>query len=171
MNTQPGPDGLLEGVIIGLEQEVLPFVSSEKACATVAMMQSILQAVRQMIPVYEAYLIDEHNSMTATLRSTAAELDDVAGEEAARIRARAAALGHLADLPAPIDRAGLIDTHTALGRALEASILDLDVIQRGGGDHAAAADRALSVIRSHLAPRVARDVAVMSVSAGMIGRS
>jgi len=170
MNTQPGPDGLLEGVIIGLEQEVLPFVSSEKACATVAMMQSILQAVRQMMPVYETYLIDEHNSMTATLRSTAAALHDVTGDEADRIRERAGGLGQLADLPAPIDRAALIDAHTRLGRALEASILDLDPIQRAGGGSAAAADQALATIRAHLAPRVARDVEVMSVSAGMIGR-
>jgi hypothetical protein len=169
MNTQPGPDGLLEGVIIGLEQEVLPFVSSEKAHATVAMMQSILQAVRQMLPVYDAYLVDEHNAMTATLRNAAAALDGVSGPEADRIRERAAALGQLPDLPTPHDREALIDTHTRLGRALEASILDLDTIQRSP-DTADAGDRSLNAIRAHLAPRVARDTAVISVSAGMIGR-
>lgn len=169
MNTQPGPDGLLEGVIIGLEQEVLPFVSSEKAYATVAMMQSILQAVRQMLPVYDSYLVDEHNSMTATLRNAAAALDGVVGPEADRIRERAATLGQLPDLPAPADREALIDAHTRLGRALEASILDLDTIQRQP-DTAEAGDRSLMAIRAHLAPRVARDTAVISVSAGMIGR-
>lgn len=149
MNTQPGPDGLLEGVVIALEQEVLPFVTSEKAAATVAMMQSVLQGVRQMLPVYEAYLVDEHNAMTATLREASAALAGVSGEEADRVRERAATLGQLADLQAPLDRATLIETHTELGRALEAS---------------------LRVIRAHLAPRIARDAAVVTVSAGMIGR-
>ncbi len=170
MNTSPGPDGLLEGVIIGLQEEVLPFLSNEKAHATVAMMQSILQGVRQMLPVYDAYLVDEHNSMTATLRSAAAALQDVLGPEADRMRERADTLGQIADLPAPADRAALIDTHTRLGRALEASILDLDVLQRAGGAPAVAADEALAVIRGHLAPRVRRDAQVILADAGMIGR-
>lgn len=169
MNTLPGPDGLLEGVIIGLEQEVLPHVGSEKAAATVAMMQSILQGVRQMLPVYDAYLVDEHNAMTATLRAAAAALDGVEGAEADRIRGRAATLGRLPDLPAPVDRAALIDAHTELGRALEACVLDLDVLQRNPAT-VAAGDASLREIRAHLAPRIARDAAVVSVAAGMIGR-
>jgi hypothetical protein len=170
MNASPGPDGLLEGVIIGLQEEVLPYVSNPRAQATVQMMQSILQGLRQLLPVYERYLIDEHNAMTATLRSAAAELGDTPGPEADRIRHRAATLGQIADLPEPTDRGALIDTHLELGRALEASIADLDVIQRAGGDAAAAGDRSLSVIRGHLAPRIARDIEVFTASAGMIGR-
>ncbi len=170
MNANPGPDGLLEGVIVGLQEEVLPFVSNAKAHAAVAMMQSILQGVRQMLPVYDAYLIDEHNSMTATLRSAAVPLRDVTGPEADRMRERADTLGKIADLPAPTDRAALIDAHIRLGRALEASIFDLDVLQRAGGHAAAAADDALTVIRGHLGPRVVRDTQVITVGDGMIGR-
>lgn len=169
MNSLPGPDGLLEGVIIGLEQEVLPFVGNEKAAATVAMMQSILQGVRQMLPVYDAYLVEEHNAMTATLRAAAAALEGVQGAEADRIRERATTMGRLPDLPPPADRGAVIDAHTRLGRALEACVLDLDAIQRNA-DTVAAGDAALREIRAHLAPRIARDAAVVSVSAGMIGR-
>ncbi len=51
MNTSPGIDGLLEGVIVGIQNELMPFLSNEKAQATAAMMQAILQGVRQTIPV------------------------------------------------------------------------------------------------------------------------
>lgn len=170
MNSTPGLDGLIEGVIVGISNELMPYLSNEKAQATAAMMQSILQAVRQILPVYETCLVQEHNDMTATLRTAAEHLKAVAGPEADRIRGRAAELGQLADLPVPEDRVVVESAHTELGRALEASIADLDVLQRAGGVDASAADQALMAIRAHLAPRYLRDFQLISVGGGFLGR-
>jgi hypothetical protein len=169
MNSTPGLDGLIEGVIFAIRDDLMPNLDP-KAQATAAMAQSILQAVRQMLPVYEACLIDEHNGMTRTLRDAAAQLADVDGAEADRVRERAATLGQLPDRPAPPDRAELQVAHTELGRALEATIADLDVVQRAGGADAAAADQALNTVRAHLAPRYVRDYQLITVGAGFHGR-
>ena len=171
MNTNPGMDGMLEGVIVGITNELIPFLSNEKAVATAMMMQSILQGVRQTLPVYDSYLVLEHNDMTATLRTAAAALEGVAGGEAARIRERGAILGALPDLPAPPDPTEVARAYTELGRALEATIADLDVIQRAGGPDAAAADTALNAVRAHLAPRYLRDFSTFTLAGGFIGRS
>ena len=171
MNTSPGIDGLLEGVVLGIGNELMPYLSNEKAQASAAMMQSILQAVRQIIPMFDAALIDEHNAMTVTLRTAAECLAAVTGEEADAVRARASSIGQRADYPAPPDREEVVRAHTDLGRAVEASILDLDVIQREGGAPGAAADEALAVIRAHLAPRYLRDFQAITVGAGFLGRS
>ena len=170
MNSTPGLDGILEGVILGIANELMPYLSNEKAQATAAMMQSLLQAARQMIPVYETYLITEHNDMTLTLRRAAELLANVSGAEADRIRGRATTLGHYADLPLPPERATLESAHTELGRALEASIADLDVIQRSGTADVSAADEALDAIRAHLAPRFLRDFQTMTIGGGFLGR-
>ncbi len=170
MNATPGVDGLLEGVIAGIGNELMPYLSNEKAQATAAMMQSLLQGVRQMIPVYGTYLIEEHNDMTATLRRASELLTGVPGAEADRIRARAATLGQYVDIPLPPDRAEVERVHTELGRALEASIADLDVLQRAGGSDVAAADDALNAIRAHLGPRYLRDFQTLTVGGGMLGR-
>ncbi len=170
MNTNPGMDGMLEGVIVGITNELIPFLSNEKAVATAMMMQSLLQGVRQTLPVYDSYLVLEHNDMTATLRTAASALEGVAGEEAARIRERGATLGALADLPAPPDSTEVARAYNELGRALEATIADLDVIQRGGGADAAAADTALNAVRTHLAPRYLRDVTTFTIAGGFVGR-
>jgi hypothetical protein len=170
MNANPGIDGLIEGVIIGIGNELMPYLSNERAQATAAMMQSILQAVRQLVPAFATCLIEEHNDMTATLRTMAQLLHDVSGPEADRIRERAATLGQLPDLPVPPEMIEIESAHTDLGRALEASISDLDVLQRAGGQDATAADAALTALRTHLAPRYLRDFQLLSVSGGMLGR-
>jgi hypothetical protein len=169
MNSSPGLDGLLEGVIFAIRDDLMPNLDP-KSQASAAMMQSILQAVRQILPVYDAAMIEEHNDMTRTLRDAAAQLAGVAGPEADRIRERAATLGQRADLPAPADRTAVSAAHTELGRALEANIADLDVVQRAGGAGAEAADAALNAVRAHLAPRYLRDYATFSVGAGFLGR-
>jgi hypothetical protein len=167
MLTSPSIDDLLEGVIVALQAEVMPAVSNEKAMATVAMMQAVLQQVRATLPKFDAFIVDEHNSMTKTLRDTAAVLGTASGPEAERIRGRARALGSRADIPAPPDMTAAAAAHKALGDALVATMVDLDVLQRAGNE---AADRALQVVRAHWGPRYARDVQTMLVGAGMIGR-
>jgi hypothetical protein len=57
--------------------------------------------VRQALPVYDKYVAQEHNEMTQVLRDVAAALGDTTGPEADRIRARAATLGALPNVPMP----------------------------------------------------------------------
>lgn len=170
MNANPGIDGLLEGVIIGLTNEIMPFLTNEKAMATAAMMQSILQGVRQTVPIYLPSFVEEHNGMTESLRNAAAALEGVTGPEADRVRERAATLGALADLPAPVALDSTISAHMELSRALEACISDLDVLQRAGGPDATAADQSLNAIRAHLAPRYLRDHLTIVAGSGFVGR-
>lgn len=166
MFTTPNADTLLEGLAVALQQEILPHLGNDKAIATAMMMQSIIQEVRQLLPVYDGYIIEEHNQMTKVLQAVAAELE-ADGPEADRIRERAATLGQWPDRPAPPDMAAVCAAHLDLGRALEADVADLDVLQRAGN---ASADRALQHIRAHLAPRYVRDVQTIMVGAGFVGR-
>jgi hypothetical protein len=170
MNAKPGIDGLLEGVIVGLANEIMPFLTSEKAMATATMMQSILQGVRQTVPTYLSGFAEEHNGMTESLRNAAAALEGVVGPEADRVRERAKTLGSLPDLPLPVAFDTTVSAHTELSRALEASIGDLDIVQRAGGPDAGAADQSLNAIRAHLAPRYLRDHATITIAGGFIGR-
>ena len=102
MNTVPTVDDLLEGFIIALNNEIMPFLNNPKAVATAAMMQSLLQEIRQVLPVFDRTIAEEHNQMTQTLRDVAALLHGVSGEEADRIRSRASTLGALTDVPVPV---------------------------------------------------------------------
>ena len=170
MNNSPSVDDLLEGVIVGIQNELMPYLSNDRALASGAMMQSLLQMVRQLLPVRLGYVIDEHNDMTRVLCSVAEHLVTVSGPEADRARERASTLGQQADLPAAPDQAAINDAHLELSRALEATIADLDVIQRGGGPAAVAADGALDEVRAHLAPRYLRDSVTIQAGDGFLGR-
>ena len=167
MNTSPSIDDLLAGVIAAIDDDIVPALANPKAHATAAMMQSLLQGVRQLLPVYDAYLVDEHNDMIRTLRDTAAALGEATGEPADRVRERAATFGAWADLPAPPDADVVMAAHTELGRAIEATFLDLDELPRAGV--ASAAD-AVPVVRAHLGPRSVRDAQTIVVGEGMLGR-
>jgi len=167
VNTSPSLDDLLEALVIALQDEVLPYVSNPKAQATTVMMQSIIQQVRQTLPVLEGYLIEEHNGMTRTLRDLAERLGDARGPEADRVRERATTLGQLPDLPAPVDAGALRSAHRRLGEALVETLVDLDALQRGGDRRA---DEALTVLRAHFGPRYVRDVQTTLVGSGFIGR-
>lgn len=167
MNTEPSFDDILEAVIQAIETDIVPALSTAKAHATAAMMQAMLQSMRQTLPVYDAYLVDEHNDMTRTLRDVADTIGAVEGPAADRIRERALTMGRWDDLPAPLDREQVMAAHRQLGHALEASMIDLDELQRAGD---ANADAALLVIRAHLGPRFVRDVATQAVGGGMLGR-
>ena len=99
--------------------------------------------------------------------STGTSVVLVTGASADAVRERAKTLGTLADVPAPIDREKVLAAHRQLGKALEQTIIDLDVLQRAGDTRG---DVALDVVRAHLAPRYARDIATVVAGAGMIGR-
>jgi len=168
MITSPSIDQILEGVLIALDEEIVPAVGSPKALATIQMIQSMLQGVRQTLPVMDAQLVDEHNDMIRTLRDTATALGDATGAAADRVRERAVTLGARDGVPQPPDRDALIAAHLELGEALEATFLDLDELQRAG---VGSADEAVQVVRGHFAPRFIRDVETFCVGDGFVGRS
>jgi hypothetical protein len=167
VNTTPNIDQLLEGVLISLGTDVLPYVSNPKAAATVQMMQSILQGVRQVLPVVDQRLAEEHNAMLHVIAEITALLggcDEVAAE---RIRERAAMIGAEPELPIPLPREVVADAHRAVGNALTATMIDLDELQRAG---VAAADDGLAVLRAHVGPRVVRDTHTILVGNALLGR-
>jgi hypothetical protein len=105
---------MLEGVIISTNTDIVPNLLNPKAHATAQMMQSILQGVRQLLPVYDRYLAEEHNQMLGVLREVAATIADAPGPEADRIRDRAATLGQGDEVPIPLDRDDLMAAHRAV---------------------------------------------------------
>lgn len=167
MNTVPTIDDLLEGFIIALNNEIMPFLNNPKSVATAAMMQSLLQEVRQVLPIFDKTIAEEHNQMTLTLREVAAKIEGIAGPEADRIRERAATLGNLVDVPIPADQTPIRDAHQKLGYALQDTISDLDVLQRAGQTKA---DEALNRLREFLTPTIINHVTSISVGGGMVGR-
>ena len=167
MNTQPSIDDLLEGFIVALQNEIIPHLSNAKSVATAMMMQSLVQEVRQVLPMLDSAIASEHNQMTRTLRDVASVLGDVPGAEAERIRERASTLGTIPDVPAPVDQAPVREAHTRLGYALQDTLVDLDVLQREGHS---SADAALVRLREYLMPTILHNIAAISVGGGMLGR-
>lgn len=167
MNTVPSVDDLLEGFIIAINNEIMPFLSNPKAVATAAMMQSLLQEVRQVLPIFDKAIAEEHNQMTLTLREVATKLEGISGAEADRIRDRATTLGALSDVAIPADQSPVREAHQKLGYALQDTISDLDVLQRAGETKA---DEALLRLREFLMPTIVNHVAATSVGGGMVGR-
>ncbi|MFT4655845.1 MAG: hypothetical protein ACJAR2_001432 [Ilumatobacter sp.] len=167
MNSSPSIDQMLAGVILSIDDEILPALSNPKAQATAQMMQSLIQAVRQMLPVFEERIVNEHNDRIRMFRDTAAAIGEATGPAADRVRERAATLGTWAELHAPNDANAIIAAHTELGRAIEATFLDLDELQRAG---VTSADEAVQVVRAHLGPIYLGDAQTMTVGEGMLGR-
>jgi AcrR family transcriptional regulator len=167
MYSSPDVDQYLEGLILAIDDEILPQLSTAKAQTTAVMMQAVLQQLRQTVPVFLGYLVDEHNAMLAVVREAAEALGDTTGPEAERIRDRAATLGSGAPFPAPPPLDEVMVAHRALGQALLENAKDLDVLQRSG---VAEADAALAVVRAHWGPRYVRDLATITVGSGFLGR-
>ena len=167
MMTNPTLDDLLEGLIVSLQNEIMPHVSSPKAHVMCQMVQSLIQEVRQVLPVYDTCIAQEHNEMTQVLRDVAAALGDSTGPEADRIRTRATTLGALANVPMPANQEPIRAAHRELSFALQDCITDLDVVQRAGNTRA---DTALQSIRAHILPRIVRDVETLTIAGGMAGR-
>jgi len=167
MMTNPTLDDLLEGLIVSLQNEIMPHVSSPKAHVMCQMVQSLIQEVRQVLPVYDTYIAEEHNDMTRVLCDVAVALGDSTGPEADRIRERANTLGALPNVPMPADQVPIRAAHRELSYALQDCMTDLDVLQRAGNTRA---DTALQSIRAHILPRIVRDVETLTMAGGMAGR-
>ncbi len=158
---------MLEGVLISISTDIIPNVVNPKAHASAQMMQSIIQGIRQLLPVYDQYLAEEHNQMMVALRDVAARLDGSSGEAVERIRERAATLGAGDEVPIPLDREVVMAAHRELGFALQATVADLDELQRGGN---ADADAGLELLRGHMGPQLVRHVQTFLVGDALLGR-
>jgi hypothetical protein len=131
------------------------------------MMQSVIQGIRQLLPVYDQYLAEEHNQMMGVLRDVARAIDGSSGAAADRIRERAATLGQGDEIPIPPDREAVMAAHRQLGLALQQSMIDLDELQRAGDT---GADQGLEMVREHMGPRIMRDVQTFLVGDALLGR-
>jgi len=158
---------MLEGVLISISTDIIPNVVNPKAHASAQMMQSIIQGIRQLLPVYDQYLAEEHNEMMGVLRDVAERVGGASGEAADRIRERASTLGIGDEVPIPLDRDVMMTAHRELGFALQATMIDLDELQRAGN---ADADRGLEIVRDHMGPRLMRDVQTFLVGDALLGR-
>lgn len=167
MITSPSIDDMLEGVVVALETDILPNLENPKAQASAQMMQSLLEGVRQLLPVYESSLVAEHNSMNEALRNAAAALASIEGPAADRVRERAATLGSAEDLPAPADPAATVAAHRARTEAVRDSLYDLDELQRDGVSEA---DESLTVFRAMLTPHYLHYMGTFPMQGGMLGR-
>jgi len=158
---------MLEGVLISISTDILPNVVNPKAAASAQMMQSIIQGIRQLLPVYDQYLAEEHNQMMGVLRDVAGAIGDSSGAAADRIRERAATLGQGDEIPIPLEREVVMAAHRQLGLALQDSMIDLDELQRAGDTDA---DAGLQMVREHMGPRIMRDVQTFLVGDALLGR-
>jgi len=167
VNTSPSIDQMLEGVLISINSDIVPNLVNPKAHASAQMMQSIIQGIRQLLPVYDQYLAEEHNEMMEVLRRVADTIDGSTGSATDRIRERANTLGAGDEVPIPLEREVVMAAHRELGFSLQATMIDLDELQREGN---ADADAALDVVRGHLGPRLVRDVQTFLVGDALLGR-
>jgi len=167
MNTNPSIDDLLEGVIVAISTEIVPSLADAKAHASAAMIQSLLQSIRQILPVRDAYLVEEHDEMIATLANMCTELSEVEHDAAIRLRERLGQYSDHPELPAPLPYETIAAQHHELSTALEGSLYELDEMQRAGITEA---DVALNHVRAHLGPRFVRDAATITIEGGMVGR-
>jgi hypothetical protein len=158
---------MLEGVLISISTDIIPNVVNPKAHASAQMMQSIIQGIRQILPVYDQYLAEEHNQMLVVLRDVAAVIGATDGPAADRIRARAASFGNKAEVPIPLDRDVVMAAHRELGFALQETMIDLDELQRADDANASAG---LDLVREHMGPRIMRDVQTVLVGDALLGR-
>jgi hypothetical protein len=167
MNTSPSIDQMLEGVLISISTDIIPNLVNPKAHASAQMMQSLIQGVRQLLPVYDQYLAEEHNQMMQVLRDVAGAIEASSGSAADRIRERATTLGAGDDLPIPLERDAVMSAHRELGFALQATMMDLDELQRAGDNEAG---EGLDIVREHMGPRIMRDVQSILVGNALLGR-
>jgi hypothetical protein len=105
--------------------------------------------------------------MMGVLRDVAERLDGTSGEAAERIRERASTLGQGEEIPIPLDRDAVMAAHRGLGFALQATMIDLDELQRAGNTDA---DAGLDLVREHMGPRIMRDVQTVLVGNALLGR-
>ncbi len=167
MYTRPGVGDLIDGVIASLMRDVMPELTSQKAVVALVMAQSLLEGVKQRVPIEQQLMASEHNQMTALYREMAATLASAPGEAAERVRQRSAELGARADLPVMPAYDDLAAAYRELSQGLVDTLEDLDRLIRDGSQEA---ETALTQMRTYLGPRTIAEFTTYFVGAGMAGR-
>lgn len=167
MYTKPSAADMIDGVLASLRNDVMPELTSQKAVVAVVMMQTLLEGVKQRIPVEQQIMAAEHNQMVGLYGQMASTIGAAPGAEADRIRERATTLGAIEALPVLPNYDDLQTAYRELSQGLVETLEDLDVlIQEGNAD----AETALLQMRTYLGPRVVADFTTYFVGAGMAGR-
>ena len=167
MFTKPSPADMIDGVIASLNRDIMPELTSQKAVVAVIMMQTLLEGVKQRIPVELQLMATEHNQMVALCRQMAATIGDSAGPAADRMRKRAATLGARAELPPVPAYEELMATYREFSEGLIETLDDLDTLIQAGN---ARAEAALQELRTYLGTRSVSELTTYMVGAGMAGR-
>lgn len=167
MYTSPSADDMLEAVQIALQKDIAPECTSERAQVAIAMAQALLQSARQVIPVAQQYMVEEHNQMLALYADIAKALEGCSEPEAQRIRQLASDIADRAPLPEMPPYNQIAAAHDKLTEGLVDVVRDLDALIRRGND---AGTEALMRFRAAMGPRIARDFGTIVVGAGMAGR-
>ncbi len=168
MYTKPSISDLLRAVIVAMNREIAPDLSSSRSKVALLMAQTLLQGAIQRLQAEPATIAAEHNEMTALYRTLAQTLGECTGEAAERVRQRSLTLGALPDVPAPYPASELAELHHKLSEGLIGTLDDLDGMLRAGE---ARAQAALDQVRQHLMVRTARDFQTQMVNPGsLVGR-
>lgn len=167
MYTKPGAADMIDGVLASLRNDIMPELTTQKAIVAVVMMQTLLEGVKQRIPVEQQIMAAEHNQMVALYGQMASTIGAAPGPEADRIRERATTLGAIEALPTLPNYDDLQAAYRELSEGLVATLEDLDVLIQQGSP---GAEEALQQMRGYLGPRVVADFTTYFVGAGMAGR-
>lgn len=166
MLTHPSSDELLEGCIISLQNDILPYLANEHAQVCAVMMQALLQCARQRIPVEQQIMAAEHNQLISLFRDLA-PLANAESESGKRLRERAQSCGSREELAVPPAFDDVVSRYRDLSQAVVETLDDLDTLISEGDQ---SAQEALLRVRTYLGQRTATDFATLVVGAGMAGR-
>lgn len=167
MYTRPSPGDIIDGVIASLNRDIMPELTSQKAVVAVIMMQTLLEGVKQRVPVEVQLMAAEYNEMAALYRQMGATIAGSSGPAAEHIRNRAATLGARAELPTVPVYGELLAGYREFSEGLIATLDDLDVLIRSGD---ARGEAALQELRAYLGTRMASEFTTYVSGAGMAGR-
>lgn len=168
MYTKPSIADSIRAVIVAMNREIAPDLTSSRSKVALLMAQTLLQGAIQRLQAEPAIVAAEHNEMAALYRNLAATLGDCPGEAAERVRQRSASLGAFPDVPAPYPAGELAELHHKLSEGLIGTLDDLDGLLQSGETRAQAA---LDQVRAHLMVRTARDFQTQMVNPGsLVGR-
>jgi soluble cytochrome b562 len=158
---------MIDGVIASLNRDIMPELTSQKAVVAVIMMQTLLEGVKQRIPVELQLMASEYNQMVALYRQMAATIGDSAGPAADRMRKRAVTLGARAEIPVVPAYDEMLTTYREFSEGLVETLDDLDALIQAGN---ARAEAALQEMRTYLGTRSVSELTTYLVGAGMAGR-
>ena len=129
---------MIDGVIASLMRDVMPELTSQKAVVALVMAQSLLESVKQRVPIEQQLMASEHNQMTALYRQMARTVDSVSGAAAEPIAARTRRnpRRHSLTYPCIPNFDDLAPPTGTLSQGLVETLEDLDALIRDGSNEA-----------------------------------